>query len=170
MGKFLTDKAITQQLDEKGMYKVLANELYKDDDGRIYLVWRGFETDNFTWINSGDWDIRCSHLHDVGCKHHQVVRLKISEQELRSRRLLFVHHDKVICKDIPTKYLEVINISGHEINNMFYRMLKASKAPKYVQIAYRAGVALNLAWFWTGKQKIDLDKLYDEDWNSERIV
>ena len=163
MGKFLTDKAITQQLDKKGMYKVLANELYKDDDGNIYLVWRGFETDNFTWINSSDWDIRCSHLHDVGSKHHQVVRVRLNEQELRSRRLLFVHNNCIVCKDIPIKYLKVENITGHQINNMFYRMLKASNAPKYVQFAYRAGVAFNFGWFFSGKEKIDLDRLYERE-------
>lgn len=167
MGRFLTDKSITQQLDKKGMYKVLANELYKDDDGYIYLVWRNFETDNFTWIRSGDWDIRCSHLHDVGCKHHQVVRLKLNENQLWVRRLLIAEKGHTVCKDIPIDYLEVVKISGHEINNMFYRMLKASGAPKYVQYAYRAGVALNFAWFWTGKQKIDLNRLYDEDWNKQ---
>lgn len=161
MGKFLTDKAITQQLDKKGMYRVLANELYKDDDNSIYLVWRGFETDNFTWINSSDWDIRCSHLHDVGCKYHQVIRVRLNEQDLRSRRLLVVHNNKIICHDIPIKYLKVQKISGHEINNMFYRMLKASKAPKYVQILYRTGVAFNFGWFFSGKEKIDLNRLYE---------
>ncbi len=168
MCKFLTDKAITQQLDEKGMYKVLSNELFKDLDGSIYLVWAGFETDNFTWINSSDWDIRCSHLHDVGCKYHQIVRVKLTEYALRSRRLLFVHHNRIICKNIPNKYLEVVDVTGFEINNIFYRMLKASRAPKYVQLAYRAGVAFNLNWFLTGKEKIDLNQIYDENWNKSK--
>ena len=52
MGKFLTDAARIEQIPKKGMYKVLDNELYQDDDGFIYLVWRGFQTDNFTWIRS----------------------------------------------------------------------------------------------------------------------
>lgn len=129
---------------------------------KIYIVWRGFETDNFTWINSGDWDIRCSHLHDVGCKYHGIVRVKLNERELRTRRFLVVHHNKIICNDIPPKYLKIEKITGHEINNMFYRMLKATKAPKYVQIAYRAGVAFNFGWFFSGKEKIDLNNLYKE--------
>ena len=38
MGKFLTCPARIEQLDEKGKYKVLDNELYKDDDGSIYTI------------------------------------------------------------------------------------------------------------------------------------
>ena len=170
MGKFLTSPAKIEQTNKKGIYKVLGNELYKDDDGTIYLAWRLFRTDNFTWINSNDWDTRCSHLHDVGCKYHQMVRVKLSEQQLRKLRLLHVVNNQVICEDIPTKYLEVKKISGHQVNNLFYRMLKAAdcpKTPKYVQIFYRAGVAFNVGWFWSGKQKIQLENLYNEEWNKE---
>ena len=168
MGKFLTTGAITQQLNEKGMYKLLNNSLYKDDDGYIYLAWKGLRTDNFTWINSNDWDTRCAHGHDVGCKYHQVVRVRLNEEQLRRLRLLHVVHNQVVCEDIPAKYLEVVNVSKIWINNLFYRMLKAAdcpKTPKHIQIAYRAGVILNVGWFWSGKQKIDLDKLYDKEWN-----
>ena len=163
MGKFLTSPALTEQLPKKGMYKILANELYKDDDGAIYLAWRGFQTDNFTWINSNDWDTRCSHIHDIGCKYHQVVRLKLNERQLRMTRLLKVVHDKVICEDIPAKHLEVVDVSGHWINNLFYRMLRDAdcpKTPKAIQILYRTGVAFNLGWFKSGKEKIDLEKIY----------
>lgn len=170
MGKFLTTPAITQQLPFRGLYELCINELYKDDDGKIYLAWRLFRTDDFTWINAEDWDTRCSHGHDVGCKYHQVVRVKLSEQQLRKLRLLYVHNDKVLCHDIPEKYLEVVDVSGTWINNLFYRMLRDAdcpKTPKYVQWAYRAGVALNLNWFRTGKKKIDLSKLYSAEWNQE---
>lgn len=166
MGKFLTCPAHTEQLPKKGMYKTLINELYKDDDGAIYLCWRGFFTDNFTWIKKGDWDTRCAHLHDVGCKYHQVVRVKLDENQLRMKRLLVVHGSKLICRDIPLKYLEVIDVSGHWINNLFYRMLKSAdcpKTPKYIQLLYRTGVAFNLGWFSSGKEKIDLNTLYNRN-------
>ena len=160
MGKFLTTAARIEQLPEKGMYKVLDNELYKDDDGAIYLVWRGFQTDNYTWINSSDYDIRCAHGHDVGCKYHQVVLVRLNEQQLKSMRYLRVHNNKFVCEDIPTKYLEVIDISGHWINNFFYRMLKSADCPptpKLIQYLYRVGVSLNFNWFRTGKESIDLN-------------
>ena len=59
MAKFLTSAAEIEQLPKKGLYKIHNNELFQDEDGTIYLAWRGFYTDNFTWINSSDWDIRC---------------------------------------------------------------------------------------------------------------
>ena len=168
MGKFLTSSAKIEQIGKKGMYRVCDNELYKDDDGSIYLVWRGFTTDNFTWINSSDWDIRCSHGHDVGCKYHQVVKVRLNEQQLRKLRILYTKGTKILCRDLHPLMLEVVNVSGHWINNFFYRMLKSAdcpKTPKHIQWLYRAGVSLNLGWFTTGKEKIDLKKIYDEQWN-----
>ncbi|DAB01931.1 TPA: hypothetical protein CPT96_03235 [Candidatus Gastranaerophilales bacterium HUM_10] len=166
MGKFLTCPARIEQLDEKGKYKVLDNELYKDDDGSIYLVWRGYETDNFTWINSNDWDIRCSHLHDVGCQYHQLVKVRLNIHQLRMLRFVRTKGCKIICEDLPKKFLTIVPITGHEINNMFYRMLKAAdcpKTPKYIQYLYRAGVAFNFNWFFTGKENIDLENLYKKN-------
>ena len=81
MGKFLTSAAAIEQLPKKGTYKLLNNELFQDNDGSIYLAWRGFKTDNFTWINSSDWDIRCAHGHDVGCMYGEIVRVKLTEKE-----------------------------------------------------------------------------------------
>lgn len=168
MGKFLTSPADIRQTEEKGIYEVTENELYKDDDGSIYLVWRGFRTDNFTWINSSDWDIRCSHGHDVGCKYHQVVKVRLTEQQLRKLRLLYVKGSKIICRDLHPLMLEVKNVSGHWINNFFYRMLKSAdcpKTPKHIQLLYRTGVSFNVGWFFSGKEKIDLEKIYYSEWN-----
>ena len=53
---------------------------------------------------------------------------------------------------------------------MFYRMLKAAdcpKTPKLIQILYRCGVALNFKWFVSGKKKIQLEKLYEKDFNEK---
>ena len=164
MTKFITCASRTEQLPEKGMYKLLDNELYLDDDYLIYLAWRGYRTDNFTWIKNSNWDIRCSHGHDVGCQYHQVVRVNLTESELWSSGLLHYHKGKIVCEDIPKEFLSVINISGHWINNLFYRMLRDAdcpKTPKHIQKLYRAGVSFNLNWFTTGKEKIDLDNLYE---------
>lgn len=168
MGKFLTTSSAATQLPKKGMYQLSRNELYKDDDGTIYMVWRLFWTDHFTWIVSGDWDTRCSHLHDEGCRHHQIIRVKLTEQQLRKCRYLVVKNDEVICHDLPPQFLEVIDVTGHWINNLFYRMLRDAdcpKTPKHIQLLYRAGVALNLGWFKTGKHKIDLKNIYNDEWN-----
>lgn len=134
MGKFLTAPSRTRQVPKKGMYKLDDNELYMDDDGSINLHWRNFWTDNFTWIKKGDWDIRCSHGHDIGCKHHQIVKVDLSLSQLKAKGLLKEFNGMTICKDIPKKYLEVVNISGHEINNLFYRMLRDADCPKPTKI------------------------------------
>lgn len=168
MGIFLTAPGETQQVPIKGMKKLVHNELYMDDDGSINLHWRNFWTDDFTWIKNSNWDIRCSHGHDIGCKYHQIVKVKLSLSQLRFKGYLRQHKGMWVCENIPAKYLEVVDVSGHEVNNLFYRMLKAAdcpKTPKYIQLAYRAGVAFNLNWFLTGKKKIDLNKIYDEEWN-----
>lgn len=162
MGRFLTKASRIEQLPQKGMYKLLDNELYEDDDGSIYLAWRGFETDNFTWINSSDWDIRCSHGHDVGCKYHQVVKVMLNESQLKLLKLLRPKDSYFICENIPKKHLKVINVTGNWINNLFYRMLKSAdcpKTPKYIQILYRCGVAFNIGWFGK-RENINLDNIY----------
>lgn len=163
MGKFLTSASRIIQLPQKGQYKLVDNELYKDDDNKIYIAWRGFQTDNFTWIKSSDWDIRCSHQHDVGCLYHSIVEVILTEEELIQKGYLRRFGDIMVCEDIPKEYLKIKNITGHEVNNLFYRTLKSAdcpKTPKYIQYLYRAGVSFNLNWFRTGKVKIYLENLY----------
>lgn len=171
MGRFLTDPPLCVHTDMKKMYRLAENVLYQDDDGTIYLAWRNFTTDNFTWINSTGWDVRCAHEHDIGCKYHQVVKVILKELSLRAFDFIYKTKDgRTVCRDIPIKYLKVVDVSGNWINNLFYRCLKAAdcpKTPKAIQLLYRAGVSLNFNWFRTGKQKIDLNRLYDRDWNNE---
>ena len=164
MGKFITTPTPILPLNKKGKYKLIANELYQDDDGSIYLAWRNFETDNFTWIKSNNWDIRCSHIHDVGCKYHKLVKVLLNEQQLLMLGFIIIINNKIICKDIPKEFLKVIPVTGNEINDLFYRMLRDAdnpKTPKSIQILYRLGVSFNLSWFFSGKKNINLTKLYN---------
>jgi hypothetical protein len=168
MSKFLTASSEAKQLPKKGMFVLSHNELYKDEDGTIYIAWRGFRTDQFTWLRKANWDTRAAHIHDVGCKYHQVVEVLLTEHQLCQKGYLQYIDGEVICKDIPAHYLRVKDVSGHWINNLFYRMLRDAdcpKTPKYIQCLYRAGVACNVGWFKSGKIKIDLDKIYNEEWN-----
>lgn len=167
MGQFLTSASRIEQVGNR-KYRLIDNELFKDDDGEIYLVWRNYITDNFTWINSNGYDTRCAHIHDEGCQFKQIVRVKLNEGQLRLCRFLVTKDNKIICKNIPPRFLEVRKVSGNWINNLFYRMLKSAdtpKTPKYIQYLYRAGVALNFKWFLKRNKKIDLTKIYDKDWN-----
>lgn len=172
--KFLTSAARIEQLPEPGMYKLIDNELYLDDDKTINLHWRNFVTDNYTYIKSGERDIRCAHGHDIGCKHHQIVKVKLSISALIQYKYLHKNSKGLwVCENIPPEHLEIVNVSGRECNNLFYRMMRDADCPitpKYLQYWYRAGVSFNLNWFKTGKIKIDLAKLYDENWNKRENV
>ena len=130
-----------------------------DDDGAIYIVPRNYQTDNFTWINSTAWDIRCAHLHDVGCQYHKIIKVKLSEQQLKDMGLLKKGKYDIICLDIPIDKLEVIEVSKKQINDLFYRMLRDSGAPKPIQILYRSGVALNFKWY-LNKDELILEDIY----------
>ena len=162
---FLTSAANIKQTPKRGKYKLCNNELFQDKDKTIYLAWRGFITDNFTWLKTNKWDIRCSHIHDVGCQYHQLVKVNLTQDELLIKKLLVYvkQTDSWYCKDIPIEYLQVVDISKFEINNLFYRMLSYAdcpKMPKFLQVLYRIGVAFNLHWFFTGKESINLSKIY----------
>lgn len=162
---FLTSPAVIKQLPIKGKYKLCTNELFQDTDGSIYLTWRGFVTDNFTWLKTNKWDIRCSHLHDVGCEYHQIVKVNLRVNDLQNKGLLIYVEklDSWFCKDIPTRYLKVVDVTKKEINDMFYRALDCADCPKTPDIVkhlYRMGVALNINWYFTGKNPIDLNNLY----------
>lgn len=162
MGKFLTSASRTEQVGRR-KFKLLDNELYQDDDGSIYLVWRNYITDNFTWINQSEYDIRCSHIHDEGCQYHAIVKVNLSEEILRAYKYLRIKDDKIICEDIPVRFLKIIPVSGNWINNLFYRMLKDADTPptpKHIQLLYRAGVSLNIKWFFK-KTKLNLEAIYN---------
>lgn len=168
MGKFLTTASRTEQVPQKGVYKLIDNELYKDDDESINLHWRNFRTDNYTYIKKGDWDIRCAHGHDIACKYHQIVKVIFSEKELKEKGFLHEYKGLMICEDIPPCFLRIEDITGHETNNLLYRMMRDAdcpKTPKFYQYIYRAGVSFNLNWFFTGKQKIEIGNLYNDEWN-----
>ena len=159
MGKFLTTKSMIQQLPIQRQYRTVLNELYMDDDGAIYIVPRNYQTDNFTWINATAWDIRCAHLHDVGCQYHKIIKVNLTEQELVDKGLTKHTKYDIICLDIPIEYLEVVDVTKLQINNLFYRMLRDSGAPKHIQILYRTGVILNVKWY-THKDELVLEDIY----------
>lgn len=164
MGKFLTQPSRIEQEPAKDKFKLLDNELYLDDDGSLYLAWRGYLTDNFTWLRSTNWDIRCSHLHDIGCQYHQLVKVTVPIWALKRLGLVVETEDGLVCNDIPKEYLTVVDISKKGVNDLFYRMLRSADnppTPKLIQWLYRIGVAFNINWYFTGKERINLNELYN---------
>lgn len=173
MGRWLTDNSRLIKSARPNRWILLDNELYQDDDGAIYLAPRNYDTDNYSipdWIaffagNKSKWDVRPAHIHDFGCQFKQLLRVKINEASLRKLRLLRVHKDKLVCEDIPTKYLCLVPVTKWEIDCMFKRMMKATKTiPAKVCNTYRAGVFCNIGWL-TKKKAFDLNKIYTMEQN-----
>ena len=81
MGRFLTQKVRMEQCCQRRYWHTLDNELYKDDDGTIYIVPRHFKTDNFTipsWVaflagSPVDFRVEPSHVHDIQCDFHKAI-------------------------------------------------------------------------------------------------
>ena len=172
MGRWLTDNSRLEKSDKPNKWFLLDNELYQDDDGSIYLAPRNYETDNYSipdwiaWIagNKSKYDPRPAHIHDFGCQYHQLLKLKINEAGLRRLRLLRVHKAKLICEDIPTRFLFLVPIDKWELDCLFKRMMKATKTiPPKAYNTYRCGVFLNTGW---SKYKCyDMNKIYQREVN-----
>ena len=173
--KWLTDKSRVQQSDEANDWYLVDNELFQDNDGSIYLIPRNYKTDNYTipdWVawlagNKSKWDIRPSHIHDFGCQYHQLIKVNLSEQSLRKTRFLRVHKDKLVCDDIPSKFLSVVPVTKWQIDCLFKRAMKATKVmPARVYNMFRCGVFFNISWLGN-HPAFDMNKIYSREQNGE---
>ena len=170
MGCFLTGNTITKQITtEDGMYIALNNQLYMDDDGTIYLCPRNQEFDGYTiprvfsWLAGGhfQWDLRCCREHDLNCKYHEEIIVKLSLQQLKNKFFLYELDGQMMCVDIPKEFLAVRKVSFNDTNSKFKRMMKATSNIKPWRIALmRFGVNFNIGWMFTGKENINLDTIY----------
>lgn len=178
--KWLTDKSRLEQSNETNDWYLLDNELFKDEDGAIYITPRNYITDNYTisdWIawlagSKAKWDVRPSHIHDFGCQFHQLLKVILTETELRQRRILRTHFDKkenkeiTVCEDIPIKYLEIIPVTKWDIDCLFKRAMKATKViPTRVCNLFRSGVFFNIGWVLGNHPPFDLSKIYTVEQN-----
>ena len=118
MGKFLVGKARVQQTDKKRIWKLLDNEVYKADDGKIYLAPRTMYSDFYTipsWtaVIAGspvDYDARASFVHDILCYCHESLLINLTEEELKEKGYLR-YSEKVgmwVCEDVPPEYLRAV--------------------------------------------------------------
>ena len=166
---FLTSNARIEQTDVPGIWQTIDNQLYKDVDGSIYLVPRYYKTDNYTipdwlaWLggNKSKWDVRPSHFHDFGCQFHALIKVCMNEQTLRIKRLLRVKDDKIVCENIPIKFLKVEKKNKWFIDCMFKRMMKvANNIPSWRINLMRMAVFFNVGWLANYYNDIDLNQLY----------
>lgn len=158
---WLTDKAPIIQSNKPNKIETLQNQVYYLD-GTAYLIPRKLITDNYTiplGINKSKWDTRPSHLHDIGCKFHQLIVIDIPLYTLTDRYIRYID-GRVICDDIPINKLKVVDVKFNKCNDILKRAMKDCSIPDYICNLYRLGVNFNLNWLFTGKSKIDLTKIY----------
>lgn len=158
---WITDKTPIIQSDVPNRIETLCNQIYYDN-GNAYLIPKGLITDDYTIplnINKSKWDVRPSHLHDIGCKYHQLILIELPLYTILERYTVSID-DKTIALDIPKEYLKVVNVSFNECNNLLKRAMKDSKIPNYVCNLYRFAVNLNINWLFTGKSNINLERIY----------
>lgn len=172
MGTFITSRARIEQVDQEGHWKTIDNELYLDDDSTLTIVPRFFWSDGYTFPGIimaflGDhhkYDVRPAHGHDLRCRFHERIVVTASLTVLKNEGYLRMHKDKVICEDIPMKYLKIEKTTKKRTDDCFKRMMIAAELPENKINIIRFGVIFNLNWwFKTGKKSITEYEIYKED-------
>lgn len=160
---WLTDKAPVIQSNIPNKIETLCNQIYYNQ-GVAYLVPRGLITDNYTiplGINKSKWDARPSHLHDVACKYHQVIVINLPLHIISEKYIRYID-GRVIADDIPKEYLKVLGVTFNKANQLLRLGMEDCSIPERVCKLYRFGVNFNINWIFTGKDKIDLSKVYKD--------
>ena len=173
MGKFLTDKSRLAQTNIEGIWYTLDNQLYKDDDGTIYLAPRHTLTDGYTIpqfltpIVGGryDHDIRCCTQHDWECYYRKVITVNLTEFQLKRKRYLHYKDDMWVCENIPIELLIIKDTTFRETNARFMRMLKSiMNISKKDSFLIGNAVNLNVGWLINKPKELHLDRLYRIDY------
>ena len=177
--KFLTYYSEMAQTEKPGIWYTLHNQLFIDKNNTISLVPRFFSSDSYTipdwlaWLGGGKmkWDNRPSLEHDLNCKYHSFIKVNLTKNELIQKGYL---HTKIkssgsknimicVCEDIPIEYLSVEKINFNQVNGRFKRMMQATNNLKIWRInMMRFAVNFNIGWLFSGKIKLDLNKLYKD--------
>ena len=176
MAQWITQGSCLEQRPEPNKWLMHHSELFKDDDGSIYLTPKNYITDNYTipdWIawvagSKSKYNAMPSHIHDFGCQFHQLLKVNLTEYELRSKRLITTENGKDVCDEIPIQYLSLIPVTKWEIDCLFKRAMKATGViPKRVYNTFRFGVFFNFGWL--GKHPpFDLSKIYTIKQNDKK--
>lgn len=171
MGTFLTAHSRMEQLEIPEKWKLIDNQLYKDDDGKIYLCPRNYITDGYTipsllsFIGGSKmkYDTRASSQHDFECSYHKVILVNASEQRLRKMGLLTTANGMEICENIPLKYLTIKDTTFSETNERFVRMLQCvNNIPNWRRYLFGKAVFLNVKWLFS-KHNYNKTKIYEVD-------
>lgn len=160
---WLTDKSPILQSNIPNKIETLYNQIYYYK-GNAYLIPRGLITDGYTipfGIDKTKRDIRPSSLHDIGCKFHELIIINLPLHTIVDKYTVDVG-DITVAKDIPIEYLQVSKVTFNKCNNLLKESMKDLNIPKNIYNLYRFAVNFNLNWLLTGKEHIDLNKLYKD--------
>lgn len=172
MGEFLTAHSRFEQLNVPEKWKLIDNQLYKDDDGSIYLCPRNYITDGFTIPNfvavlggsKMNYDTRASSQHDFECSYHKVIQVNMTENRLRSSGLLHIANGINVCENIPLKFLSVKETTFKQTNERFIRMLASvNNIPAWRRALIGKAVFLNVGWIWS-EHYFYKSKIYEVDY------
>ena len=183
MGQYLTNKVRLEQTNKKRVFRTLDNELYKDDDGTIYIVPRFFCTDNYTiplwisWLGGSpvDYRVEPSHLHDLCCYSFSVVFITLTEEELKEKGYYRFSDSRQmwVCENVPKEFLSIKRVTKKEANDLLYRAMRAANIPLFKRCIVRGGVFFNIGWMITKLKgtvlKLDLDRFYDKSFWDELL-
>ena len=161
-GCWITAHSRLEQVDAD-CYQLVDNELYEDTDGTLYLAPRLTLTDNFTlpFGNKQKYDVRPSHIHDIGCRYKQLIVVDFSIDNLIvSGKLRKKDGEKIVLDDIPLDWLKIVDADKFTVDNLFKRMCEAADMPKGIVWLYRCGVFCNVGWLWSGREKINKDNIF----------
>lgn len=160
---WLTDKTPILQSNIPNKIETLYNQVYYYK-GNAYLIPRGLITDGYTiplGIDKTKRDIRPSTLHDIGCKFHKLILIDLPLHVIMDKYTVD-EDDMTVALDIPIKNLRVVKVSFNQCNNLLKESMKDCNIPKNIYNLYRLAVNFNLNWLFTGKENIDLSRLYKD--------
>ena len=183
MCKFLTGKSRLQQSDRKRVWRLLDNEVFKANDGTLYMAPRNMLSDNYTiplWMaviagSPVDYDTRCSHIHDQVCYSHAALIINLTEKELRDKGYLRFSDKKNmwVCEDVPAEFLMSKEMGKMEANNLLYECMEAAGENWWSSFILRVGTIFNIGWIidlLTHKVfELDLNRVYDEEYWRENV-
>jgi hypothetical protein len=161
---WLTDKSPILQSNIPNKIETLYNQIYYHD-GIAYFIPRGLITDGYTipfGIDKTKRDVRPSTLHDIGCKFHQLIVIDLPIRYVENTYLEDID-DITISKDIPIEQLKVVPVSFDKCNDLLKYSMKDCNIPNNICKLYRLAVNFNINWLFTGKDNIDLNKLYKDN-------
>lgn len=160
---WLTSKSPILQNDKPNKIETLYNQIYYHE-GIAYFIPRGLVTDGYTIplnIDKCKRDVRPSTLHDIACKFHQLIVVDLPLRYLDNTYIDDIDGIEV-AKDIPIEQLKVVDVSFSTANKLLKESMKDLLIPKSIYNLYYFAVNFNLNWLFTGKDKLDLNKLYKD--------